>query len=76
MLDIHLKLKALTPVCVFLHARRLLDIHLKLKALTPLLNLSNLLVTLDIHLKLKALTPYKLEQNESQLFITKIKRIF
>ena len=49
----------------------LLDIHLRFKALTPATDIANLDSKLDIHLKFKALTPYKLEYNESQLFITK-----
>ena len=48
-----------------------LNIHLKTKALTPSEAVEIDTLLLDIHLKVKASTPYKLEYNESQLFITK-----
>ena len=51
-----------------------LDIHLKIKVVTtaPPLFLSAS-VRLDIHLKIKAATTYKLELDEFQLYIIKIK---
>ena len=48
-----------------------LDIHLKIKASTPGIQRHYMQLQLDIHLKSNVLTPYKLELNESQLFITK-----
>ena len=35
LLDIHLKIKALTPLGLLNNHRHVLDIHLKIKALTP-----------------------------------------
>ena len=76
LLDIHLKYKALTPIKTVISQMAKLDIHLKYKALTPGVIIMLIHMTLDIHLKYKVLTPYKLEQNESQLFITKISEFF
>ncbi|MBO5893795.1 MAG: hypothetical protein J6Q31_06025 [Alistipes sp.] len=51
----------------------MLDIHLKIKAVTTFNSYALVIGKLDIHLKIKAVTTYKLELDEFQLYIIKIK---
>ncbi len=72
-LDIHLKIKAVTTLSLTFEDLIKLDIHLKIKAVTTCRLVGSHLVQLDIHLKIKAVTTYKLELDEFQLYIIKIK---
>ena len=56
-LDIHLKIKILTPVSHLPILRRKLDIHLNIKVLTPTSDSYISFHELDIHLNIKVLTP-------------------
>lgn len=57
LLDIHLKIKALTPPAGTAELIRKLDIHLNIKVLTPYTDAYRDNNVLDIHLKIKVLTP-------------------
>ena len=57
LLDIHLKVKVLTPVGVKYIEVTMLDIHLNIKVLTPLPRDGQGNPELDIHLNIKVLTP-------------------
>ena len=72
-MDIHLKIKVVTTVLATPIPKARLDIHLKIKVVTTAGSTTPVKDRLDIHLKIKAVTTYKLELDEFQLYIIKIK---
>ena len=72
-MDIHLKIKVVTTLFTHWFKKVRLDIHLKIKVVTTAGSTTPVKDRLDIHLKIKAVTTYKLELDEFQLYIIKIK---